>query len=387
MGRGRSVRGFEGVPLESSAEGSTRASSRSDDQRALLESAERVAQIGSWEWTPETGELLWSDNLFRLFGLEPGSVTPSAELVLKRTHLDDRERQTREVDRVRRGATYQRFDYRIVRTDGSTRHLRSTLAEIDRQGQPRKILGTVQDVTDQRRTESEIAAFVAVSEAIEEWESFDQGVENLLRKLAEAMDCVAGVLWAPDGEELVARVFWRKRNFDEADDFETATRGLRIAHGQGLPGSVWKSGTPVAISNLDEFHGYLRTEAAGTAGLRGGVAFAVLDGEEVLAVVELYSCEDAEPSERLMRSLVGIGHQLGQFLKRHRGELGSARLTPRELEVLQLAARGNSAAQIAERLTISPATVKTHFAHLYAKLEVPDRVAAVAKAVRSGLVE
>jgi ATP/maltotriose-dependent transcriptional regulator MalT len=113
----------------------------------------------------------------------------------------------------------------------------------------------------------------------------------------------------------------------------------------------------------------------------------VLDGEEVLAVVELYSCEDAEPSERLMRSLVGIGHQLGQFLKRHRGELGSARLTLREVEVLQLAARGNSAAQIAERLTISPSTVKTHFAHLYAKLEVPDRVAAVAKAMRSGLVE
>ena len=62
----------------------------------------------------------------------------------------------------------------------------------------------------------------------------------------------------------------------------------------------------------------------------------MLDGEEVLAVVELYSCEDAEPSERLMRSLVGIGHQLGQFLKHHRGELGSARLMPRELEILQL---------------------------------------------------
>jgi PAS domain S-box-containing protein len=373
--------------LESSGKGSSRASSRSDDQRALLESAERVAQIGSWEWTPETGELLWSGNLFRLFGLEPGSVTPSAELVLERTHPDDRVRQTREVERVRRGATYQRFDYRIVRTDGSTRHLRSTLAEIDRQGKPRKILGTVQDVTDQRRTESEIAALVAVSEAIEEWESFDQGVENLLQKLAEALDCVAGVLWVPDGEELVARVFWRKRNFDEADDFETATRRLRIAQGQGLPGSVWKSGTPIAINDPGEFHGYLLTEEAETAGLRGGVAFAVLDGEEVLAVVELYSCEDAEPSERLMRSLVGIGHQLGQFLKRRRGELGSARLTAREVEVLQLAARGNSAAQIAERLTISRSTVKTHFEHVYAKLEVPDRVAAVAKAVREGLVE
>ncbi|MDQ1723405.1 MAG: two-component system, NarL family, nitrate/nitrite response regulator NarL, partial [Frankiaceae bacterium] len=70
-----------------------------------------------------------------------------------------------------------------------------------------------------------------------------------------------------------------------------------------------------------------------------------------------------------------------------RGELGSARLTAREIEVLQLAARGTSAAQIAERLTISPSTVKTHFENVYAKLEVPDRVAAVAKAVREGLVE
>jgi DNA-binding CsgD family transcriptional regulator len=309
-------------------------------------------------------------------------------MVLERTHPDDREREVREVERVRRGATYQRFDYRIVRTDGSIRHLRSTLAEINQQGKPKKILGTVQDVTDQRRIESEIAAFVAVSEAIEEWgESFDQGVENLLRKLADAMNCVAGVLWVPDGEELVARVFWRKQNFDEADDFETATRRLRIAQGQGLPGSVWKSGTPIATSDFGELYDSFRTEEAETAGLRGRVAFAVLDGEEVLAVVELYSCEDAEPSERLMRSLVGIGHELGQFLKRRRGELGSPRLTAREVEVLQLAARGKSAAQIAERLTISRSTVKTHFEHVYAKLDVPDRVAAVAKAVREGLVE
>jgi PAS domain S-box-containing protein len=377
--------------MESSGKGgkgSSRASSRSDDQRALLESAERVAQAGSWQWTPETGELIWSDNLFRLFGLEPGSVTPSPDLVLEMTHSDDRERQTREVERLRRRAiAHHQLDYRIVRTDGSPRHLRSTLAEITERGRPHRILGTVQDVTDQRRAESEIAAHVAVSEALVEWESFEQGVENLLRKLAEALDCAAGVLWVPDGEELVARVFWRKPNFDEADDFEAATWKLRLASGKGLPGRVWQTGAPTALNDLRDFHRYLRAETAGIAGLRGAVAFAVLDGEEVLAVVELYSCEDAEPSERLLRSLVGIGHELGQFLARHRGELGPAPLTARELEVLQLAARGNSAAQIAERLTISGHTVKTHFAHVYAKLEVGSRAAAVAKAIRAGLVE
>ena len=219
-----------------------------------MESAERVAQIGSWEWTPETGELLWSDNLFRLFGLEPGSTTPSVELVREMTHADDRELQEREVERVRRGPTYHRYEYRIVRTDGSTRHLRSTLAKIDEQGKPHKILGTVQDFTDQRRTESEIAALVAVSEAIVEWDSFDQGVENLLRRLAEALDCVVGVLWVPDGEELVARVFWRKHGTSMR---RTTSRrppaGSGSPRARGFRGSVWKSGTPIALNDLGAF--------------------------------------------------------------------------------------------------------------------------------------
>jgi DNA-binding CsgD family transcriptional regulator len=62
-------------------------------------------------------------------------------------------------------------------------------------------------------------------------------------------------------------------------------------------------------------------------------------------------------------------------------------LTPRELEVLQLAAEGLSGPDIAERLVISPATVRTHFANIYEKLEVSGRVGAVATGMRLGLVE
>jgi PAS domain S-box-containing protein len=62
------------------------------------------------------------------------------------------------------------------------------------------------------------------------------------------------------------------------------------------------------------------------------------------------------------------------------------RLTPRELEVLQLAADGGSARAIAEVLVISPGTVKTHFEHVYAKLRVCDRAAAVAEGLRRGLI-
>jgi DNA-binding CsgD family transcriptional regulator len=61
-------------------------------------------------------------------------------------------------------------------------------------------------------------------------------------------------------------------------------------------------------------------------------------------------------------------------------------LTPRELEVLELAAEGLTGPMIARELVVSAATVRTHFEHIYAKLGVSDRAGAVARAMRLGLI-
>ena len=63
-----------------------------------------------------------------------------------------------------------------------------------------------------------------------------------------------------------------------------------------------------------------------------------------------------------------------------------SRLTPRELEILKLCAEGLSNPKIAERLTISPHTVKAHLCNIFEKLEVSSRMIAVLKAVKMNIL-
>ena len=80
-----------------------RDASRGRPDRAALERAEQLAQTGTWEWDLDTDVLLWSDNMFRLLGVEPGSVAPTPEYVIGRVHPDDRDRVEREVELAREG--------------------------------------------------------------------------------------------------------------------------------------------------------------------------------------------------------------------------------------------------------------------------------------------
>jgi two-component system, NarL family, nitrate/nitrite response regulator NarL len=78
----------------------------------------------------------------------------------------------------------------------------------------------------------------------------------------------------------------------------------------------------------------------------------------------------------------GVAHEI-----RMRAEDDRPALTAREREILRLTADGRSAPQIAEQLYLSPTTVRTHLQHLYDKLGVSDRAAAVAEAMRQRLLE
>jgi PAS domain S-box-containing protein len=115
-----------------------------------LSDAEKIAHLGCWEWDIVKNRVVWSDELYRIFGLVPQSVAVSYDFFLERVHPEDRQRVS---DSVAQAVTGQQpnmaFEHRIVREDGTVRTL-SAHAELvaDGTGAPLRLTGTAQDITD-----------------------------------------------------------------------------------------------------------------------------------------------------------------------------------------------------------------------------------------------
>lgn len=122
--------------------------------QANLAEAQRIAQLGSWEWTVGADHHVWSDQMYRMFGAEPRSYNATFEAYMAHVHPDDRDRVRDAMDRAVEFGEHFSLDHRLVMADGSDKAvLEQAEVTLDGEGRPHTIRGTVQDVTDLKRAE------------------------------------------------------------------------------------------------------------------------------------------------------------------------------------------------------------------------------------------
>jgi diguanylate cyclase (GGDEF)-like protein/PAS domain S-box-containing protein len=120
--------------------------------------ANQVGKVGTWDWSPLTGMLFWSDETFRLMGYKPGSITPSYELYLQQVHPADRAFLNDSVQAALQQKKPYSLDCRIILGDASEIVCHVTgKVEFDSNDQPIRMLGTIQDVTERKRVELALA--------------------------------------------------------------------------------------------------------------------------------------------------------------------------------------------------------------------------------------
>ena len=122
-------------------------------ERRLAES-QRIAHIGSWEHNLKSGRVFWSDELFRLLGLDPRRDPADFNLFFKMVHPDDQPVLKNAIDTTLREKKPFSIVYRLILKERTTRVIEAQ-AEIvpDDSGEPVILSGTAQDITERRRQE------------------------------------------------------------------------------------------------------------------------------------------------------------------------------------------------------------------------------------------
>jgi PAS domain S-box-containing protein len=122
---------------------------------AYLAEAQRLSHTGSFGWKPSTGEIVWSEETFRIFQYDR-STKPSAELVLQRVHPDDAALVQQTIERAAQDGKDFDFEHRLLMPNGSVKHVHIVAhAERDESGEV-EFVGAVMETTETKRAEESL---------------------------------------------------------------------------------------------------------------------------------------------------------------------------------------------------------------------------------------
>jgi PAS domain S-box-containing protein len=253
-------------------------------REAYLAEAQKLSHTGSWSWNPATGEPgYWSEECYRVLGFDPAGPPPPLDTIFQRVQPDDARAAIREqFERgVRENADFG-LEMSLLHPTKGIRNIRSTgHAVVDTDGQLREIVGTVMDITEQKRAEAAIrrsGAYLAEAQRLSHTGSFGWTVSSgelfwsdetfrIFEYDRSVKPTLESLVQRVHPEERVAVKAVIDRAFAGAPEFEHAYRLLmpdgRLKHVHAIAhGLRDASGSLEFVGAVTDVTGHMMAEAA-----------------------------------------------------------------------------------------------------------------------------
>jgi PAS domain S-box-containing protein len=245
------------------------------------------------------------------------------------------------VQACRTGQGARNDDEVFWRRDGTPLPVEYTSSPIREHGTIKGTVVTFFDITQRKRSVRRLSIQHAVSSVLAEAATFTEAAPRLLRDIGEALEWQRGAVWSVDRHAHVLRCLatWHAPSV-AVSDFESKTRRLALAPGDGLPGQAWSSGKPAWSTDIQDEPHSPRASLSSAEGLHGALAFPIRIGHEVLGVLEFFSATMETPDKDLLQTVATLGHQIGQFIERERAEEGLRQSEALKSAILQTAMDG-----------------------------------------------
>jgi PAS domain S-box-containing protein len=266
----------------------------------LLAVAQSIARIGSWEWDVTTDTVTWSDQLYRIYGVDPAEFEATYHGFLGFIHPEDRPMVEEAVASVFRGDAEFAWDARIVRRDGEQRWVRGLgRAERAPDGRPLRMGGTAQDITERVLADRQAAEATRRLHLLEGMAT----AANRTNSLEEAVRLAAARVPEFTSWQVVCLFRSEEDGPGEPVDLTQPSAGWLPEPDPELADRARRSG---------------RVEVGSPAGheqTHSVVALPVLHDGEAVCVIELLA-DEVPPDEHSQALMAQIAQQLGQVAHR-----------------------------------------------------------------------
>jgi len=237
-------------------------------REAYLAEAQRLSHTGSFGWKPDSGEIIWSAETYRIFEYDR-AVTPTIDLVAQRVHPEDRADFQSATERASEGDPDLEHAYRLLLPDGRVKHVHALAHATQDASGKREFVGAVTDVTDHKRAEESLRAseaYLAEAQRLSHTGSWAWSLDTDVRHWSE--ECYRVLGFDPrDGSPRIEELIQRIHPDDQPAFRESAKRAkhkeldeevdYRIVHPDGAVRYIHSIGHPVfsPSGDLIEFTG------------------------------------------------------------------------------------------------------------------------------------
>src|SRR5437762_8822869 len=174
---------------------------------------------------------------------------------------------------------------------------------------------------DHERVAEELRFLRALALAVGECEDVASALDVVLHGVCEVTGWTVGQAWMPDARGTALECGSAYYSCAHGlDAFRRASEGLVLLPGTGLPGRAWATREPVWSRDVTEDSRVVQADVARQVGLKAGMAIPVLAGQDVVAVLEFFVCDQREEDDRLVALVSAVAAQLGTVIRHKQAE-------------------------------------------------------------------
>jgi diguanylate cyclase (GGDEF)-like protein/PAS domain S-box-containing protein len=287
---------------------------------ASLAQAQRIAQLGNWSLEPVSRIMTWSEETYRILGLQPSATSPRYGELVGRVHEKDRAALEQVLQRAAQTGRECEIDHRISSGKGETRWVH-TIVQPEQHDQKTLLHGTIRDITEGKLAAVRAQVEHGVTQLVAGATDPDEVMPEIIETVCAGLNWQCGAYWSLDkeGALLQCAASWGE-NASAIQEFLALTKKMSAPSGVDLPGLAWAKGEPLFVEDIGSEQSFSRMQAALQAGLHGALALPIISGGKTFGVIELFGAQAIRSDEALMRLLHSLSAQIGQSFQRKLAE-------------------------------------------------------------------